>query len=310
MQEISPVATLSAVAAYRILPAFQDIMKAVSSVQVNRKSLEVISRDLTPADKLPHAAQIREARRQPVTCRHSVRLQGIAFRYPGAERNVLEQFSLTIHKNTSVGLVGSTGAGKSTVADIVLGLLIPQSGQVFIDQTVITERTAPAWQIHTGYVPQQIFLTDDTIARNIAFGLKPEDIDDNALVDAARMAHIYEFITNELPKGFNTVVGERGIRLSGGQRQRIAIARALYHKPELLVFDEATNALDGATENSIRQSVRELVGTKTLIIIAHRLNTVKDCDVIYVLDHGRIIASGSYEELMGGSDVFRALAQA
>jgi ABC-type multidrug transport system fused ATPase/permease subunit len=310
MQEIIPVATLYAVAAYRILPAFQQIMQAVSSLQVNRKSLDVIYRDLTSSDKHPDAARISEIRRQPITCEDSVKLQDISFRYPGTESNAVERLSLTIHKNTSIGLVGTTGAGKSTVADIMLGLLIPQSGQVKIDETPITELTAPAWQVHTGYVPQQIFLTDDTIARNIAFGLKPDDIDHEALVEAARMAHILDFVTNELPGGFDTVVGERGIRLSGGQRQRIAIARALYHKPELLVFDEATNALDGATEAIIRQSVRQLAGTKTLLIIAHRLNTVRDCDVIYVLEHGKIIASGSYEELMKDSDIFRAMAQA
>ena len=173
-----------------------------------------------------------------------------------------------------------------------------------------TGQTAPAWQIHTGYVPQQTFLADDTVASNIAFGVHRDDIDHGALADAARMAHIYEFVTEQLPDGFNTIVGERGIRLSGGQRQRIAIARALYHKPELIVFDEATNALDGATETTIRQSVRELAGTKTLLIIAHRLNTVKDCDVIYVLEHGKIIASGSYEKLMEECEIFRAMAQA
>jgi ABC-type multidrug transport system fused ATPase/permease subunit len=220
----------------------------------------------------------------------------------------VEQITLTIRKNTSVGLVGPTGSGKSTVADIVLGLLIPQSGQVKIDQTPVTEQTAPAWQIRTGYVPQQIFLADDTVARNIAFGVNPSDIDHEAVTKAARAAHIYEFVTEELPDGFDTVVGERGIRLSGGQRQRIAIARALYHEPELLVFDEATSALDGATETIIRQSVHELAGTKTLLIIAHRLNTVKDCDVIHVLENGKIIASGSYEELMEGCDTFRAMA--
>ena len=310
MQEIIPVATLYAVAAYRMLPAFQQIMQAVSSLQVNRKSLDVISRDLAFAGRFPDAAMIRNIRKQPITCEESVKLQDISFRYPGAKANAVERFTLTIHKNTTIGLVGPTGAGKSTVADIVLGLLIPQSGQVKIDQTPITEQNAPAWQVHTGYVPQQIFLTDDTIARNIAFGLKPDDIDHEALVDAARMAHIFDFVTNELPGGFDTVVGERGIRLSGGQRQRIAIARALYHTPELLVFDEATNALDGATEAIIRQSVRQLAGSKTLLIIAHRLNTVKDCDVIHVLEHGRIIASGSYEELMEDSDIFRAMAQA
>ncbi len=310
VQEVIPVATLYAVAAYRILPALQQITQALAALQFNRKSLNVISHDLALTDKYPVAAQIREIRKQPIICKDSIKLQDVSFRYPAAETNAVERLTLTIRKNTSTGLVGTTGAGKSTVADIVLGLLIPQSGQVKIDQTPITEQTAPAWQIHTGYVPQQIFLTDDTVARNIAFGVKPEDIDHDAMTEAARMAHIYEFVTGELPDGFNTVVGERGIRLSGGQRQRIAIARALYHKPELLVFDEATNALDGATETIIRQSVRQLAGTKTLLIIAHRLNTVKDCDVIYVLEHGRIIASGSYEELMKDCDIFRAMAQA
>ncbi len=310
VQEVIPVATLYAVAAYRILPAFQQITQSLAALQFNRKSLNVISHDLALTDKYPVAAQIREIRKQPIICKDSIKLQDVSFRYPAAETNAVERLTLTIRKNTSTGLVGTTGAGKSTVADIMLGLLIPQSGQVKIDQTPITEQTAPAWQIHTGYVPQQIFLTDDTVARNIAFGVKPEDIDHDAMTEAARMAHIYEFVTGELPDGFNTVVGERGIRLSGGQRQRIAIARALYHKPELLVFDEATNALDGATETIIRQSVRQLAGTKTLLIIAHRLNTVKDCDVIYVLEHGRIIASGSYEELMKDCDIFRAMAQA
>jgi ABC-type multidrug transport system fused ATPase/permease subunit len=309
MQDVIPVATLYAVAAYRILPAFQQITQALSALRFNRKSLNVISRDLAPAEDYPGAARMREARKQPITFEDSIRLKDVSFRYPATETDVVEQFTLTIRKNTTTGLVGSTGAGKSTVADLVLGLLIPQSGQVLIDQTPITEQTAPAWQIRTGYVPQQIFLSDDTITRNIAFGVDPADIDHAAVAEAARMAHLHGFITGELADGFDTVVGERGIRLSGGQCQRIAIARALYHKPELLVFDEATSALDGATEATIRQSVRELAGTKTLLIIAHRLNTVKDCDVIHVLEDGKIIASGRYEELMEGCDTFRAMAQ-
>ena len=309
VQEVIPVATLYAVAAYRILPAFQQITKALAALQFNRKSLNVISRDLGSANGHPGATEIRKIRKQPITCRETIELQNVSFRYPASETNAVEQLTLTIHRNTSTGLVGTTGAGKSTVADIMLGLLIPQSGQVKIDQTPITEQTAPAWQIQTGYVPQQIFLTDDTIASNIAFGVKPVNIDNDALIRAARMAHIYKFVTEELPDGFNTIIGERGIRLSGGQRQRIAIARALYHNPELLVFDEATNALDGMTEAIIQQSVRELAGTKTLLIIAHRLNTVKECDVIHVLEGGKIIASGNYEALMEGCDSFRAMAQ-
>jgi ABC-type bacteriocin/lantibiotic exporter with double-glycine peptidase domain len=308
MQEVIPVATLYAVAAYRILPAFQQITQALAALQFNRKSLNVISHDLASLVEHPDAAQIREIRKQRITCEDSINLRDVSFRYPTAETNAVERLTMTIHKNTTTGLVGTTGAGKSTIADIVLGLLIPQSGEVTIDQTKITEQTAPAWQIHTGYVPQQIFLIDDTVARNIAFGVHPKDINDDALIEAAHMAHIYQFVTKELPDGFDTIVGERGIRLSGGQRQRIAIARALYHKPELLVFDEATNALDGATEAIIRQSVHELSGTKTLLIIAHRLNTVKDCDVIHVLEHGRIIASGNYDELMKNCEIFRTMA--
>ena len=310
VQEVIPVATLYAVAAYRILPAFQQITKSLAAIQFNRKSLNIISRDLGLRHRNPSDAEIRETRKQPITCRETIELQDVSFRYPASETNAVEQLTLTIQRNTSTGLVGTTGAGKSTIADIMLGLLTPQSGQVKIDQTPITEQTAPAWQIQTGYVPQQIFLTDDTIARNIAFGVKPVNIDNDALIRAARMAHIYNFVTEELPDGFNTIIGERGIRLSGGQRQRIAIARALYHNPDLLVFDEATNALDGITEAIIQQSVRELAGTKTLLIIAHRLNTVKDCDVIHVLEGGKIIASGNYEALMEGCDSFRAMAQA
>lgn len=310
MQEIIPVATLYAVAAYRILPAFQQITQALSALRFNRKSLDIVARDLAHAGDHPGASQIREIRKQPISCTKAIRLEDVSFRYPAAERNAVEEITLTIDKNTSVGLVGPTGAGKSTVADIVLGLLIPQSGRVEIDRTAITERTAPAWQIRTGYVPQQIFLADDSVAHNIAFGVDPDAIDQEAVVAAARTAHIHEFVSEQLPDGYATVIGERGIRLSGGQRQRIAIARALYHKPELLVFDEATSALDGATETTIRQSVREMAGTKTLLIIAHRLNTVKDCTVIHVLENGKIIASGSYDELMQGCDTFRAMAQA
>jgi ABC-type multidrug transport system fused ATPase/permease subunit len=258
----------------------------------------------------PSAAQIKEVRNHPVTYNDRIKLEDVSFRYTAADSNVIDHLSLTIHKNTSLGLVGPTGAGKSTIADVVLGLLIPQSGQVKVDQTTITQTTAPAWQMHTGYVPQHFFLADDTIAHNIAFGIPPNEIDSDALREAARLAHIHDFVTQELPEGFDTLVGERGIRLSGGQRQRIAIARALYHKPELIVFDEATSALDGATESIIRQSIHELAGQKTLLIIAHRLNTVRDCDVIHVLQHGNIIASGRYDDLMQECDIFRAMAQA
>jgi len=238
----------------------------------------------------------------------AIRLKNVSFKYPQSETNAISDINISIPCCSTVGLAGPTGAGKSTVSDLVLGVLIAQQGAVFVDGERINGQTAFRWQARIGYVPQQIYLSDDTITNNIAFGVKPDEIDFDAVVRAARVAHLYDFVTNELPAGFDSLVGEKGIRLSGGQRQRIVIARALYQNPDVLVFDEATSALDSETERIINQSIRELGGAKTLIIIAHRINTLKNCDVIYVLDHGRLVSSGNYKELIQGCDKFRKLA--
>ena len=225
----------------------------------------------------------------PLNLQKELKLEEITFSYPGTRKPVIDNLNIKIDSNTSVAFVGKTGVGKTTIADIVLGLLRPDSGRMLVDGVEITDDNLPGWQKNLGYIPQDIYLLDDTVMRNIAFGVPDEKIDMNIVKGVAQIANIHNFVTEELPNGYQTVVGERGVRLSGGQRQRIGIARALYHNPGVLVLDEATSALDGATEKEVFEAINNIAKTKTLIIIAHRLTTVKDCDVIYVLKDGKIV---------------------
>jgi ABC-type multidrug transport system fused ATPase/permease subunit len=206
-----------------------------------------------------------------------INVEGLSFRYPGAGKDVIGDFSLTIAKNESIGVAGPSGSGKSTLVDLILGLHTPSSGQIKVDSVQITSENISSWRSMIGYVPQDIYLLDDTIAANIAFGIDVKKIDPKALEDAARGAHILDFIRS-LPEGFQTEVGERGVRLSGGQRQRIGLARALYHGPEVLILDEATSALDHETEKAVMETITELKGKLTIIIIAHRLSTLEHCN--------------------------------
>jgi ABC-type multidrug transport system fused ATPase/permease subunit len=206
-----------------------------------------------------------------------------------------------------VGIVGGTGAGKTTAVDVLLGLLRPQQGALVVDGVEVTDDKVRSWQKSVGYVPQQIFLTDDTVAANIAFGVPPKAIDMAAVERAARIAEMHDFVTRELPDGYATTLGERGVRLSGGQRQRIGIARALYHDPDVLVLDEATSALDNLTERAVMDAVHNLGGKKTIVMIAHRLSTVRDCDRIFLLEQGRVVAQGSYDALVESNAEFRRL---
>jgi ABC-type multidrug transport system fused ATPase/permease subunit len=245
---------------------------------------------------------------QALPLHQRLQLDGISFVYPGASRPALQHVSLSIAANTTVGIMGPSGAGKTTLVDLILGLLEPDSGTLEIDGTPLTPETVRRWQANLGYVPQSIFLTDDTITRNIAFGLPDERIDREAVERAARAASIDEFVRTELPRGYDTVVGERGVRLSGGQRQRIGIARALYQDPQVLVFDEATSSLDSVTEENVLQAIADLSRTKTILIIAHRLSTVQGCDKIFLLSKGEVVGAGSYGELLGSSTEFSVLA--
>jgi len=306
-QSVIPVVGLYAFAAYRLMPTLQQIYQDVASIRSSLYSLDVVYRDFQACDGI--RVDHRSDQDQTMPLLREVRLTNVSFHYPLTDKTVLNDFNLTIAANSVVGIVGGTGAGKTTLVDILLGLLSPQEGEIHVDGVRLEQNNLPLWQRNIGYIPQQIYLCDDTVTRNIAFGVPDEDVDHQAVQNAARLACIDEFITRELPKGYETEVGERGVRLSGGQRQRLGIARALYHNPSLLVFDEATSALDGITEDAILEAVHNLAHKKTIIIIAHRLSTVKECNQIYFLDLGRVIDQGTYDELLENNPQFRQMAK-
>jgi len=208
-----------------------------------------------------------------------------------------------------IGIAGGSGAGKTTLVDLILGLFEPGSGSILLDGKPLNEQTIPLWQAHLGYVPQAGFLADGTITRNIAFGIHESQLNHERVREVARIAHISEFIESELPQQYETLVGERGVRLSGGQRQRLGIARALYFDPDILILDEATSALDGITEEKVMNSILLLSGKKTIILIAHRLTTLQECDTIFLLNKGKLIDQGNYHSLMKNNSVFQQMAR-
>ncbi|WP_395502179.1 ABC transporter ATP-binding protein [Ectopseudomonas mendocina] len=300
-----PLIALYAFAGYRLLPAFQDIFKNVTQLRFYGAAIDVLHSELAsvPNVDLMNFQDVGVGRLSG-----DLILEKVCFQYVGATSPALYNLSINIPYGSSAAFVGTTGAGKSTVVDLILGLLEPSSGSIRVGDQFLQGNSLKAWQRNIGYVPQTIYLADASVAENIAFGVPKADIDMQAVERAARAAHIHDFIVEQLPEGYRTHTGERGVRLSGGQRQRIGIARALYHNPEVVVFDEATSALDNATEAAVMQAVNELRGEKTIILIAHRLSTVERCDTIFMLEHGRLCASGTYQELMADSDAFSRLA--
>ena len=286
LEAVLPTLGLFAVSAFRLMPSINRVMGAVQSLRYGLPAIDVLYKELNLA--MPKVADTRS----PVTpFRDVLELSRVTYVYPGAEEPALKDISLAIQPGESIGFVGASGAGKSTLVDILLGLLTPSTGEIRVDGKDIQTHLRN-WQDQIGYVPQSIFLTDDTLRRNVAFGLANDQIDDAAVQHAIHAAQLEEFVTS-LPDGLETIVGERGIRLSGGQRQRIGIARALYHDPAVLVLDEATSALDTATEGGVIQAVTALQGTKTIIIVAHRLSTVEHCSRLYRLDEGRLVEEGT-----------------
>lgn len=315
---VLPLLAVYAFAGYRLIPALQNVYQQLTKLRFGLPALDILYSDLMEIRS--NEPVIKDPDQPALAPQTAVTLNNIHFTYPGAQTPVLKGISLHIPVNSAIGLVGATGSGKTTTVDIILGLLSPQSGQLLVDGKPIfhnpdqpsaarpNQQSLRSWQRALGYVPQHIYLSDDTVAANIAFGIPPKEIDMEAVIRAATIAELHRFVTRELPKGYETVVGERGVRLSGGERQRVGIARALYHDPPVLILDEATSSLDNVTEKYVIQAIKRMKGKRTIILIAHRLTTVRDCDTIVLLDHGEIKAQGPYDDLVANNEQFRNMA--
>ena len=313
-QSIVPTLSLFVVAAFRIIPSMNRIFAATTQIRYNSYSLDAVYNDLTSLNK-PHSffergipdffTKITVNSETSAIFNKVIEIKNIYYQYPGTENPALNNISLTIPKQYSIGFVGPSGAGKTTIVDVILGLLTPTQGEVLVDGKNIRDNLS-GWQRQIAYIPQSIYLCDDTIRRNVAFGLFDVQIDDDRVWSALESAQLENFV-NSLPAKLDTFIGERGIRFSGGQRQCIGIARALYHNPELLVMDEGTASLDNETEWEVMQAIRRLSGKKTVIIIAHRLSTVKNCDKLYFIKDSKVIDSGMYDELLDRNMEFKAM---
>jgi ABC-type multidrug transport system fused ATPase/permease subunit len=288
-----PTLGVFAAAGFRMLPSVNRLSTALQLMSYWSPMVQTAVEELA-LELPPHAMQPLGRR---LAFQDALNLDDVSFAYDGATSKAIDSINIRIPRGSSVGIVGSSGAGKSTLVDVMLGLLSPTSGRVLVDGVAVAEDPR-AWQRLVGYVPQSIFLCDDSIKANVAFGVDPAQINDSAVAKALKAAQLDSFVAS-LPDGIDTTVGERGVRLSGGQRQRIGIARALYNDPQVLVLDEATSALDTDTELEVMQAVEALHGAKTLIIVAHRMSTVANCDVLYRLEKGRIARSGSFQQIVG-----------
>jgi ATP-binding cassette, subfamily B, bacterial PglK len=304
-ENLTAVLGIFAIASIRLLPATGNFISGINVIRANAHALDRLFFDLKELEQQAIADDKTENRSEnlelnqdssPIIFNNQLTLDKLTYQYPNTKKKALKEISLTINKGQSIGLIGKSGSGKTTLVDVLLGLFVPQSGDIQVDGISVYSNLR-AWQNQIGYVPQTIFLIDDTVERNIAFGVPDHLIDQERLKKAIEMAQLTEVI-EQLPNGIKTLVGERGVLLSGGQRQRIGIARVLYHEREILVFDEATAALDTETEKLVTEATKALSGQKTIIIIAHRLSTIEHCDRIYQLECGQILRSGTYQEVV------------
>lgn len=296
-------------AAYRLMPAMDAVFKHIANLRGHQAVVDTLYDELEAVSEEEERALHITPSYKRLDFNEEIQLNTISYTYPGTDKPVINNQSLTIKKNSTVGFAGPTGCGKTTIIDIILGLLQTDKGNLAVDGVEISDKNINNWQANLGYVPQHIFLNDDSIARNIAFGVPADQIQMDQVIHAAKIAHLDEFIRTELPMGYETSVGEKGIRLSGGQRQRIGIARALYNNPDVLVLDEATSALDGITESIVMDAIKDLTGKKTIILIAHRLSTLMEADTIFYLNKGEIIGQGTYNQLMKQHEQFRKMAK-
>ena len=295
---IVPIISLYAFAGYRLMPALQQIYSGISQLKFSGVALDKLYQDIINLEKTIK----KPSDKVNLKFNDSIILKQLSFYYPNNTKPTIKEINLSINNKTKVGIVGKTGSGKTTIIDIILGLLDPKSGSLLVDGKIINHNNKRAWQNNIGYVPQQIYLKDSSIKSNIAFGINEENIDMNKIIDVSKIADLHDFVVDNLPQRYDTIVGERGIRLSGGQRQRIGIARALYNNPNLIIFDEATNSLDNMTENNVMNAIDKLNKKSTIIIVAHRLSTVKNCDNIFFIENGIIKKSGTYNKIFKSNE--------
>lgn len=302
-----PILGAFAFAGQRLMPEMQKIYSGLTQFRFAEAAIEDVYADLNIKRS---GASLPDQQPANLRLNQDLRLNDLFYQYPNADKTSLSGITLKISVGEKIGIVGGTGAGKTTLADVILGLLNPLSGTITVDGVTISDANIRAWQRSLGYVPQDIVLTDATITENIAFGIPTNRIDHDKVRQAAAIAQLSSFIDNDTPSGYQTRIGERGVRLSGGQRQRIGIARALYHDPDLILFDEATSALDNLTEQEVMSAIERLPEDKTVIMIAHRLSTIRRCDRIVIIDDGRVAGIGTWDELALDNAKFRKLADA
>ena len=288
-----PIISVYAFAGYRMMPSFQRVYHSISMIRFCGPVIDTLHNTFENLNLIEPTSHKEKIKFNDKIC-----LKDITFKYPKTSKSILKNINIEIQNQKSIGLIGPTGSGKTTIVDIILGLLEPQKGILEVDGKVISKNNLRSWQKNIGYVPQQIYLLDDTIAKNIAFGVNSNDINKETLEKVAKVANLHDFVVTELPEKYETTVGERGVRLSGGQRQRIGIARALYNNPKILILDEATSALDNETEKAVMDAVNNIGKDITTVIIAHRMNTIKKCDKIYFVDKGEIKKEGKFEDII------------
>jgi ATP-binding cassette, subfamily B, bacterial PglK len=305
---VLPILFVYALSGFKLLPALQQIYFNIAQIKGNISAFESIQQDLSNSGK-QNTLNIKVEQKSLANLypQKNITLENITFTYPNKEEPTINNLTISIKANSIVGIVGASGSGKSTLIDVLLGLITPQQGNLLIDGAVVEENNKRAWQNTIGFVPQSIYLSEGTIAENVAFGIPEKAINLDQVNKALNLSHLDELV-QVLEKGIHTKVGERGVQLSGGQRQRIGIARALYHEANILVFDEATSALDGVTEKIIMDAIRDFCGQKTIILIAHRLKTVQKCDTIFMIDQGQVSAQGTFEELLKTNEHFKRMA--
>ena len=303
---IIPMVTLYALAGYRLLPALQLMYNALTQLKYFRKSLDHFYKDLKDLKSESHLTPKKILK---LKFNKTIKLNNVSFLYPGAKKETLQKINITIPARTNVAITGPSGSGKSTLIDVILGLLTPNKGNLIIDNNTILPNNKNSWQKIIGYVPQKIYLSDASIAENIAFGSKNKEINQKLLINAAKIANIHDFIVNELDDSYETLIGENGVKISGGQRQRIGIARAFYNQPRVIILDEATSALDRITENNIIKNIINLKNKITVILVTHQLEVLKNFDTIFYLEKGKIDSKGNYNFLLNNSKSFRSFAK-